>query len=176
MKTFIITLLFLGLTIPSYSQEKMKKDKDGMVDIEELPAVVIKKAGEDFSVYIPDNHPDKDVRELEKKFIAYDIGKDYENYENYLLVMETKTGTLSAKYNDKGKLIGVVENYENIRLPKEVIYSVYKSYPDWKIVKDKYLYTQKEGDVLKKQYHLRIKKDKEIRTLTVRANGEIIKD
>jgi hypothetical protein len=46
--------------------------------VEELPAVVIKRIGADFSVYIPDNHPDKDVRRLEEKFIAYDIGTDYE--------------------------------------------------------------------------------------------------
>jgi hypothetical protein len=43
--------------------------------VEELPAV-IKRIGADFSVYIPDNHPDKDVRRLEEKFIAYDIGTD----------------------------------------------------------------------------------------------------
>jgi hypothetical protein len=35
--------------------------------VEELPAVVIKRIGADFSVYIPDNHPDKDVRRLEEK-------------------------------------------------------------------------------------------------------------
>jgi hypothetical protein len=38
-----------------------------------------------------DNHPDKDVRRLEGKFIAYDIGTDYEGTESYLLIMQTKT-------------------------------------------------------------------------------------
>jgi hypothetical protein len=47
--------------------------------VEELPAVVIKRIGADFSVYIPDNHPDKDVR-LEEKFIAYDIGNEGTGY------------------------------------------------------------------------------------------------
>lgn len=170
MKSFIIVILFLSITITSYSQ-----DIDGNIRMEELPGVVIKSAGKDFSIYLPDKNPDKDVRALEEKFIAYDLGKDYEGYENYLVIMETKNGSLSATYNENGKLTRVVENYKNVRLPSSVIYSVYKAFPEWKIVNDKYLYSQKEGDVIKKEYNLRIKKDKEVRKLVVNANGEIVK-
>ncbi|SDW86393.1 hypothetical protein [Flavobacterium degerlachei] len=176
MKSFIIALLLLGLTTTSYSQDKTKKDvEEGIIKMEELPAVVIKRVGTDFSIYLPDNNPDQDVRRLEEKFIAYDIGKDYEGSENYLLLMQTKDGSLSATYNENGKLIRVVENYKNVRLPNEVIYSIYRTYPDWTIVNDKYLYTQEEGDILKKQYNLKIKKDKQTLRLTVRPNGDILK-
>jgi hypothetical protein len=177
MKTFIITLLFLGLTVSSYSQEKKtKQDKEqGLMKVEELPAVVIKRVGTDFSIYIPDNNPDKDVRNVQQKFIAYDIGKDYEGYENYLVLMETKNGSLSATYNEKGKLIRVVENYKNVRLPNEVIYSIYRKYPGYTIVNDKFLYTQEDGDILKKQYNLKINNGKNTKRLTVRPNGEILK-
>jgi hypothetical protein len=167
MKSFIITLVFLVLSVSAYSQDKMK--------MEELPAVVIKSAGSDFSVYIPDNHPDRDVRRMEEKFIAYDLGKDLGGYETYLVLMETKNGSLAATYDETGKLIRVVENYKNVRLPNEVIYSIYKTYPDWTIVKDKYLYTQEEGDVLKKQYNLKLVKDKQTLRLTVTSNGDILK-
>ncbi|MEZ7499239.1 hypothetical protein QO200_10875 [Flavobacterium sp. Arc3] len=176
MKSFIITLLFLGLTVSSYGQDKTKKEyEEGIMKIEELPAVVIKRVGADFSIYIPDNNPDMDIRRLEEKFIAYDIGKDYQGSENYLLIMQTKDGSLSATYDDKGKLIRVVENFKDIRLPNEVIYSIYRTYPDWTIVNDKFLYTQEDGDVLKKQYNLKIKREKETLRLTVRPNGEILK-
>lgn len=176
MKNFIIVLLFLGLSIVSYSQDKQKKaDEKGLVDIEELPAVVIKRVGSDFSVYIPDRHPDMKVRDLQQKFVAYDLGKDYEGFETYLLLMKSKDRSLSATYNEKGKLIRVVENYKNVRMPDRVIYSVYKTYPGWTIVNDKYLYTQQEGDVVKKQYNLKIKKGNKVRKLTVRDNGDILK-
>ncbi|UQD54864.1 hypothetical protein [Flavobacterium sp. K5-23] len=175
MKTLIVTLLVLGLSLSSFAQVKPMKDMDKM-KIEELPAVVIKRIGNDFSVYLPDNNPDKDVRNIQEKFIAYDLGKDYEGAETYLLVMETKKGSLSATYNEKGKLVRVVENYKNVKLPIAVMISVYKKYPDWTIVNDKFLYTQEEGDVLKKQYQLKIKKNKETRKLTVRPNGEILKE
>lgn len=176
MKSFVIWLLVLGLTTMSYSQIKTDTNpNEGPMSIENLPGVVIKSAGKDFSVYVPDRNTDATVRKLENKFIAYDLGKDYEGYETYLVLMEIEKGSLSATYNEKGKLMSVVENYKNIKLPSQVIYSVYKKYPGWKIINDKYLYSQKAGDVIKKQYNLKIQKGKEKRNLVVNANGDILK-
>lgn len=170
MKSFIIIFLFLGITSSSYSQ-----DEKGKMKIEELPGVVIKRIGSDFSIYIPDNNPDQSVKAVEEKFIAYDLGKENEGYEEYLLIMEVKNGSLAATYDEKGKLTRVVEDFRNVKLPSEVIYSVYRTYPQWSIVNDRFLYTQEEGDVIKKQYNLKIKKGKETRKLVVRPNGEILK-
>jgi hypothetical protein len=170
MKALII-ILFLSVTIASYSQETTK----GKIKIEELPGVVIKRVGSDFSVYIPDNNPDQRVRTVEEKFIAFDLGKDAEGFEEYLVVMEVKNGSLTATYNENGKLLRVVEEFKNVKLPGEVIYSIYRAYPGWSIVNDSFLYSQSEGDVIKKQYNIKIKKDKETAKLVVRPNGEIIK-
>nr|WP_315132876.1 hypothetical protein [uncultured Flavobacterium sp.] len=172
MKSFIIILLFLGITSSSYSQDETEK---GKMKIEELPGVVIKRIGSDFSIYIPDNNPDQSVKAVEEKFIAYDLGKENEGYEEYLLIMEVKNGSLAATYDEKGKLTRVVEDFRNVKLPSQVIYSVYRTYPQWSIINDRFLYTQEEGDVIKKQYNLKIKKGKETRKLVVRPNGEILK-
>jgi hypothetical protein len=172
MKSFIIILLFLGITSSSYSQDETEK---GKMKIEELPGVVIKRIGSDFSIYIPDNNPDQSVKAVEEKFIAYDLGKENEGYEEYLLIMEGKNGSLAATYDEKGKLTRVVEDFRNVKLPSQVIFSVYRTYPQWSIVNDRFLYTQEEGDVIKKQYNLKIKKGKETRKLVVRPNGEILK-
>ncbi len=174
MKSLIVFLLFFGFVISSYSQKKPQKE-EGKIDVINLPEIVIKKAGADFSVYIPDKNPDGNVKRVQEKFIAYDLGKDNEDYDEYLLVMQIKKGTLAATYDEKGKLIRVVENYKNVVLPSQVIYSVYKKFPGWTIVNDKFLYTQEEGDIIKKQYNLKIKKNKEVRKLVVRPNGEIVK-
>ena len=162
MKSSLIVLLFLSFATSSYSQKKPQKE-EGNMEIIHLPEIVIKKAGTDFSVYIPDRNPDNNVKRLEEKFIAYNLGKDYEGSEEYLLTMQIKKGTLAATYNEKGKLIRVVENYKNVKLPSRVIFSIYKRFPKWTIVNDKYLYTQEEGDIVKKHYNLQIKKGKEIR-------------
>jgi hypothetical protein len=68
--------------------------------------------GDDFSVYLPDRNADPKVRALQDSFIAYDLGVNYEGYDTYLVYMEIKGGSLSATYNENGKLISVVENYK----------------------------------------------------------------
>ncbi|SDH99229.1 hypothetical protein SAMN04488062_11955 [Flavobacterium omnivorum] len=170
MKALII-ILFLSVTLAVNAQVTEK----GKIKIEELPGVIIKRVGTDFSVYIPDNNPDQKVKMVEEKFIAYDLGKDAEGYEEYLVVMEVKNGSLTATYNEKGKLVRVVEQFKNVVLPSEVIYSIYRTYPGWTIVNDSFLYTQEDGDIIKKQYNVKIKKDKETIKLLVRPNGEILK-
>ena len=177
MKTFSIILIFLGMLTTSYSQEEIKNDLDNEVlKMDELPEIVIKSVGKDFSVYLPDKNPDNKVKNLQQKFIAYNLGKDYEGYENFLIVMETNDGSLTASYNSNGKLTRVIEKYQNVKLPSKVIYAVYKAYPGWQLVNDKFLYTQEDGDIIKKQYQIKIKKDNETRKLVIHPNGDIIKD
>ncbi|MBW4362322.1 hypothetical protein [Flavobacterium taihuense] len=175
MKTTMLIVLLLGIQFTSFSQDKTDKlNSEGTMSTIELPEIVIKNAGKDFSLYLPDKNPDMTVTKLEKEFIGYDLGKDYEGYENYLVILSMKKGTLSATYDMNGKLTSVVEKYSNTMLPKEVIYSVYKSYPGWKIVNDKYLYTQEDGDITKKEYNLKIKKGNETIKLKVNPKGDII--
>ena len=171
MKSLII-IFFLSISITLNAQETEK----GKIKIEELPGVVIKRVGTDFSVYIPDNNPDQRVKMVEEKFIAYDLGKDAEGFEEYLVVMEVSNGSLTATYNEKGKLVRVVENFKDVKLPSDVIYSIYRTYPGYSIVNDRFLYTQEDGDIIKKQYNVKIKKDNETVKLVVRPNGEIIKE
>lgn len=175
MKTFLLFLSFFSLTGNSFSQGQNPALKEGEIKMDELPAVVIKSAGKDFSVYLPDRNPDANVIALQQEFISYNLGKDYEGFDSYLVVLECPKGSLSATYNHNGKLTSVVENYENVKLPAKVIYSIYKEYPGWTIVKDKFLYTQKEGDIKKKEYNLKIAKDNNVRKIVVKPNGEIVK-
>lgn len=175
MKTFIVVLLAMGFAFSSYSQKKTETKEEGKMDVINLPEVVIKKAGADFSIYVPYDNPDQNIKRLEEKFIAYDLGKDIEGNEIYLLTMYINNGSLSATYNENGKLMRVVENYKNVKLPSEVIYSIYKSFPDYIIVNDKFLYTQTDSDIIKKQYNVKIKKNEDVRKLVVHPDGEIVK-
>jgi hypothetical protein len=174
MKLYIIIALLLGISTTTFSQEKNDIENEGNMEAINLPEVVVKSAGKDFSFYLPDKNPDENVVELEKKFVAYDLGKDYEGFENFLVILSAGKGTLTATYNANGKLTSVVEKYNNTQLPPPVIYSVYKAYPGWQIVNDKYLYTQEDGDITKKEYNLKLKKDKETIKLKVNPKGEIL--
>lgn len=171
MKLFINVITFLGVISMTYSQNLGAADE---FRSDELPAVVIKSAGRDFSVYLPDKNPDVKVRQMQEKFIGYNLGKDFEGYDEYLVLMESEDSYLTATYNQNGKLIRVVEKYENVKLPKSVVLSVYKSFPEWTIVKDKFLYTQEDGTVKNKIYNLKLKKDNEIKKIVVNPQGKIL--
>lgn len=166
-------VLILVMVIPVLAQEKTS---DVFYESDELPAVVLKKAGEEFSVYYPDNtNPDSRVFELESSFISYNLGKDFEGHDSYLLVLEVEGGILSATFNGKGKLMSVVEKYENVKLPEKVRLNLAKIYPEWNLVKDKFYYTQRQGEVKKKVYKIIMKKDNKIKRIVIDHNGDIIK-
>jgi len=178
MKSFICLLVSLGFALTSYSQEKASTsvEGDGSMETKKLPEMVIKRAGNDFSVYLPEyENQDAKIKSLQESFIAYDLGRDYEGFENYLVTMKVKDGTVSATYNENGKLTSVVEKYNNVKLPSAVIYNVYKNYPGWQITNDKYLYSQEDGDITQKQYNLQLTKGKETKKIVVSSKGEILK-
>ena len=87
MKSFIVGLLFLSLTSLSLAQEKKSLSGER---VDQLPEVVIESAGDEFSVYLPDNNRDRTVRKVEDTFISYRLGKDFEGYENYMVFFKLK--------------------------------------------------------------------------------------
>ncbi|MFV5691084.1 hypothetical protein ACM55K_03565 [Flavobacterium sp. LT1R49] len=179
MKKIIMTLLFSGFVTSSYCQYQHKKSSGpdaGSFETEELPKVITKNTGKDFLAYIPDKNPDNKVIGLQKKFFDYHLEKGHERAKPYLVTMKMKNGSLAATYNEEGKLTTVIENYENVKLPNIVVYTILKKFPKWEIINDTFLYTQEDGNVMKNQYSIKIKKDHEVRKLTVHANGELLEE
>jgi len=166
-------LLIIGLGIPVFAQEKQSDD---FYESNELPAVVLKKAGDEFSVYYPDNtNPDSRVLKLENKFISYKIENDFQGKTEYLLLLEIEGGALAATFNKKGKLISVVEKFENIKLPEKIRKKLAVEYPEWNLVKDKFLYVQKIGKIKRKEYKIIMKKGNKIKRIVVDEDGMIIR-
>ena len=158
MKTVCIYLLVLGFVFPSLAQERLYED---FYESGELPAVVLKKAGEEFSVYYPDSsNPDSRVLELEKHFISYKLEAENGKLKSYLLLFE---------------LVSVVEKFKNVRLPELVRKSLAKEFPKWSLIKDKFLYVQKNGSVKIKEYKVIIKKGDKIRRVVLTEDGVIIR-
>ena len=175
MKTIVLTLLCMTSLVFSQNRNNLSDLNNDNLELRELPEIVLTKIGDDFSIYLPEKHPDLNVQQMQDFFMAYDLGKDYEGFDTYLVIMKNEKGTLTAKYDHKGKLINVIEKYENIILPNEVLYAVTKTFPGWDIVNDKYLYAQSEGHIDKKEYSVKIKKERKTKKLLLSSNGEILK-
>ncbi len=173
MKTACIYLLVLVFVFPSLAQEKLYEE---LYESRELPAVVLKNAGEEFSVYYPDSSsPDSRVVELERAFISYKLETENGKLKSYLFLFKLEDGYLSATFNERGKLTSVVEKFKNVRLPELVRESLAKEFPEWSLIKDKFLYVQKYGSVKIKEYKIIMKKGKKIRRVVLNEEGVIIK-
>lgn len=166
MKTIITLVLCLSLFTVTYSQDK----KTEASKIEELPTVVISQTKK----YIPDNNPDAVVRNTQNEFLVYKVDDECKNFYEYLVTFENEKGSLIATYDEKGTLMNVSEKYVNVELPREVSQSVYMSYPEWVITKSKFEYSQEKGEIIKKAYHLKLKKDNKTQIVSVSSTGEIM--
>jgi hypothetical protein len=177
MKTIILVMFFLGFQSVFYAQidKTDKNSKTTKMKTEELPELVITKAEKDFSDYIPSIDTDDKIKILQEKFIGYNLQRNEEGFNTYLVVMKVKEGSLVARYDENGKLFNVVEKYKNVKLPSVVIYSVLNNFPGWSIVNDQFLYSQEKGDILRNQYNIKIKKDRKIRKIVVHPDGNIVK-
>ncbi|SHG11884.1 hypothetical protein SAMN05443549_102109 [Flavobacterium fluvii] len=171
MKTIITFALCFSLFSVSYSQDK----KQEASKIEKLPEIVISPVKKDLSKYAPDNNPDAVVRNIQNEFLSYKVDDECKNFDEYLVTLENEKGSLVATYNEKGVLMYISEKYVNVELPREVINSVYLSYPEWIITKSKFEYSQEKGQILKKAYHLKLKKDNKTQNILVSSTGKIIK-
>ncbi|MBF4470371.1 hypothetical protein [Flavobacterium sp. HJJ] len=171
MRTIITFALCVSLFTVSYSQEK-KVNKE--TKIEELPEVVVSSKN-DFTKYIPDNNPDAVVRNTQNEFLSYKVDDGYKDFDSYLVTLESKKGSLTATYNEKGILMSVSEKYVNVELPRELMKTVYLAYPEWTVTQSKFVYSQEKGQILKKAYLLKLKKNNKTQNILVSSIGEITK-
>lgn len=178
MKNIICLLLTFFLSTTFYAQQtRTETVKTKPADAIELPAVVVKKAGKDFSVYIPDaENNDAKIRQIQDAFAGYELSKDLKGkgYKEYLVTLSIDDGFLAATYDEKGKITRVVEKYKNVKLPPRAVRSILLKYPDWKIVKDKFLYTQEDGDIKKKQYNVTLEKGNKTKKIKLNDKGDIL--
>lgn len=186
MKSIIKILILSVITTTSYSQDDTENIMNKkLIHKTNLPEVVIKSAEKDFSTYISDMNVDPRVAKLQDAFLSndlaenlngYDLIKNQEGYGTFqvLLELENGEGKLQATYNEKGKLESVVEKYENIQLPNSICHSIYKAYPGWQIVENKYNYSQEDGRKTKKEYKITMTKDNKTKKITVIPEGNMV--
>lgn len=172
MKKLMSLILLIGFVFGAYAQNDTYEE---LLESGSLPEIVLKKAGEEFSVYLPDKHPDARVARLEDKFITYNLDDKIDGENSYYVILRVEGAMLAASFSAKGKLMSVVERYKHAKLPEIIRASLAKKFPGWSMVTDKYSYVQKQGRITKKEYKVIMKKDKKIKRVVVNELGEIIR-
>ncbi len=131
MKKILFGLLFFGLTIQSYAQIIVALPE---IEIISTNYKYLSKAGFD--------NADLAVEELQRKVATFDIeNADFyrDQYDTYEVSFYLPDGYILASYDADGNVIRTAERYKDVKLPRKVLESIARTYPNWKFTKDIYL-------------------------------------
>ena len=169
MKKLSIGLLIFGLATQFMFAQIVKP-----IELSEVHVAVNYKyldAVENTEVAVP-------VKLLEEKVAYYNLKESdlySDEYDHYQVSFYIPEGRIVAAYDENGKILRTIERFKNIKLPKAVVKSVTKRFPNWAIVEDAYKvdYYGISG-IAKKSYKIKLKnKDKKM-VVKVDEDGEFL--
>lgn len=164
MKKLILSLLVFAFALSSFAQENVIKLKEVVIaatNYKYLNKVGIENAS------IP-------VSLLEQKVAAFDLKNsevyqdDYDYYEVNFYIPE---GYILAAYDRDGNLLRTIEKFKDVTLPKDVISSVAKRFPNWVIKSDVYLVNYHDERGITKKYKLTLQNGDERIKIKVDETG-----
>jgi len=170
MKKIIFSLLVFGfgLAIQSFAQIKTEK----------LSEVVISTTNYKYLNKVGLTNASIPVALLEQKVASFNL-KDADfysdEYDLYDVSFYIPEGYILASYDKDGNILRTAEKFKDVALPRAVIESVAKTYPNWSFTKSVYLvsYHDASGKINKK-YKIVLKNgDKRIR-IKVDPEGNIL--
>ncbi|MEN8185865.1 MAG: nicotinate-nucleotide adenylyltransferase [Bacteroidota bacterium] len=164
MKKLIVGLLMLGLTIPSFAQ---------VVDEGTLPEVVVRATNYKYLNSVGTADAPVNVKMLERQVANFDLKEsefyrdEYDFYQVYFYIPD---GKIVAAYDKEGNLLRTIEKFKNVKVPKNVLNSVYERFPGWTIYSDVYKVNYHHQKGTKAEYKMKLQNgDKKMR---VRTDGE----
>ena len=157
MKKLIIGLLIFGFAFQSFAQIKTEK----------LSEVVISATNYKYLNKVGLTNASISVELLQSKVASFDL-KDSEYYSDeydlYEISFYIPDGHILAAYDKNGNIIRTIERFKDVTLPRVVIESVAKQYPNWTFAKDVYLVNYHKSGKITKKYKITLENgDKRIK-------------
>jgi hypothetical protein len=119
------------------------------------------------------------VDELRKTVAFYDLKSSdiYDDeYSDYTVQFYIPDGQILAEYDKNGIITRTIERFKDVKLPKSVITSIAKRFPNWSIEKDLYKVTYLKGKgVTKAIYKVKLSNGNKILKVKTDEEGNFIK-
>lgn len=163
--------LLTGILVLGFVSTLIAQDKPVQADLSAMnqPIELLKSNNSKYLKHV--NHEDapKIAVKLQHMVATYDI-KQNELYnpnrtKSYEVVFEESNNRIVATYDNDGKLINTVEEFNNMRLPYKLTKEISKQYPQWQFLDNKQVveYTSENGAF--QTYSIKIKKDGVVKEL-----------
>ena len=140
MKKILFGLFIFGLTSQGFSQ---------IVKTEQLSEVVVTAVNYKYLNAVDSEDLALDVKLLQEKVAMYDIKNSdlySDEYNLYNVDFFIPDGKILAAYDKDGKILRTIEKFNNIKLPKVILESIYNRFPGWTIAKNVYSVTYNENN------------------------------
>ncbi len=164
MRNLIFSLLIFGVTSPLFAQ------------ITELPEVVITAVNYKYINAVDSEDLALDVKLLQEKVAMYDIKNSdlySDEYDIYKVDFFIPDGKILAAYDKNGKILRTIEKFNNIKLPKVVLESIYNRFPGWSIAKNVYRVTYNDNNN-KKVFSIILENGDQRMKMKLNAEGDFL--
>jgi len=190
MKNLVIGLLVIGLTSLGYSQnskielaELEREDNNSIALNRGTTATSINKdvAATSLNVSylneVKEETMSKHIKSLEDRVSKWDVmespGFDGRS-QSFKVIFKATKGSIIATYDNNGKVLTTLERFKDIKLPRPVIISVLKKYPNWTFWKNSYFVSYHSDKGAQKVYRVQVRKDNMKKSLKIDSDGNII--
>ncbi len=169
MKTYVIGLIFLGLTSLMHSQNEITKVNENTVNSKS--DITVKNL--DYLASFDAENLSESINLFHKKVANFDI-KSLSIYtpnepSNYTVVFKERNNEIITIYNQAGTIISSNEKFEGNKLPYSISSKVSKSHPGWEINKVKCFITYSGNRNSETYYKIVLKKDNKKQTIKIEA-------
>ncbi len=98
---------------------------------------------------------------------VYQFGKSKEHFN---ATFKSNKGQIIATYDENGSLIAAEEHFNNLALPKHLIFSIYEKYKGWKVIGNTYSTSYKKRKYLNTVYEVQLQKGSKVKNIKIDTN------
>ena len=170
MKTYVIGLIFLGLTSLMHSQNEITSVIENNV-VNSKSDKIVKNL--DYLASYDAENLSESINLFHKKVANFDI-KTLSTYtlkepSNYTVVFKEGNNEITTIYNQAGTIISSIEKFEGNKLPYSISSKVSKSHPGWEVNKVKCFFTYSGNRNSETIYKIVLKKGNKKQTIKIEA-------
>lgn len=172
MKKLLIGLLFMGFTSLNFGQAP----SEDMAELA-LDGITLVPANLSYLSIVSSGTKALKVLNLQRAAAAFDITKAAEYNRNARLhhfSFDQKEGHIFATYDGSGRIVRSDESYKDVILLPPTRNRLYKTFPDWEIVGNKYSVLYKLGKETEKVYKIKLKNGNQIKRIKCDPQGKIL--
>lgn len=165
MKKIILSIL-LGIIAHTVSSQELLAVLDNPVYEMKSKTMSVKPSVHNLQHVNTPSHV-KHFENLALQWGKKKIAKTDRPTKPFNVTFKSEKGQITATYNQNGNVIAIEEVFNNVALPKHVIFSIYKKYEGWTVMGNLYSVSYKKDDYFKMLYEVELQKGNETKTIKI---------